>query len=931
MLRSSDNRDPYHSHLKGQGGVVFLFCIHQLNVLKLFHAPQSFDSTLGFPGEGPSVSHPWSIFSANIGSIKTATCWKTWDSAITCLQETRIGKNCVNSAKHLVAQTGMTLFPGALLPGLFASNGVLRTPHGGVAVAAPAELTVPFHPKDDATGKYDRLFQSKRVQAVWIQITQKLKALVFNVYCRTGASQDRDILQANNEVLAEIFEIISQFGDIPVFIAGDFQTEPLQYEAVANAINFHQWVDPIDQRTDDSCNRVLTFSANGTFSGFGDGCSSIDAILANRVAASAIITEAEVLSHFKVQHRPIRLTLLWERIWQTGFTLFKTAPFVFSSMSPSQCPHVTESPPWSEFDDIESCWQKTNSACVQTLLDNAATWGPGPQQRGQPIEFRPKRVCPGQLKSGPATNRVCSWLYNALGGLREIEIFLSQLSACGNRRWIQHRTFVRVWNRLARLRAPCLWPPSRRPTLVDVTVAIQWVQDRIAFTELKIKLRRIRCWQQKIQDSAKNGSGFLYQHLKRKAQTEPANLVVDASGNAVFDPQTALTEINSQWDSVFSANMGFPPALKMLDIVWPHIHHYHYEYEVPILSGSDLFQVVKHREKVAAPGLDGWRTTEMQQLPIECFAWFAALFRRIEHSTEPLPSVMATARQVILNKNGSSEPLQKRLITLLPVVLLAYTGARFAHLRQWQMPIMPKQLQGGIPQRHMAAIHTSLALTLEDRRNESCDVIGVKIDKAKCFDRIIPEYAGALMLAFGAPSCVVSIFLKLYQGLSKHLSYKSWVQPHATHGPNGVAQGCSLSLIAISVHMKVWIHLLDVLPTVTAQAFVDDAYLWTRLIHKNDLYHAIRITQTWDDLVGQAMNWAKCTIWGTSTDARKCVKTLFPSMHFAFELEVLGVHIQTSSRTVGHFSDEKVAKIIADVKNIACLPISTQHDPTVHI
>ena len=156
------------------------------------------------------------------GSIKTATTWKTWNSAITCLQETRIGKNCINNAKHTVAQCGKTLFPGALLPGLFASNGVMRTPHGGVAIAAPAELCIPFLSKDDNTGKYIGLFNTKRVQAVWIQITPTLEALVFNVYCKTAASQDRDVLHFNNGLLADIFAVASQFGDIPVFIAGDF-------------------------------------------------------------------------------------------------------------------------------------------------------------------------------------------------------------------------------------------------------------------------------------------------------------------------------------------------------------------------------------------------------------------------------------------------------------------------------------------------------------------------------------------------------------------------------------------------------------------------------------------------------------------------------------------------------------------------------------
>ena len=104
------------------------------------------------------------------------------------------------------------MFPGALLPGLFASNGVLRTPHGGVGIAAPAETTIPFSVNEDVSGKYERLFHTKRVQAVWVQITASLKALVFNIYCKTAASQDKDVLRANNEMLSDIFVIVSQLG-----------------------------------------------------------------------------------------------------------------------------------------------------------------------------------------------------------------------------------------------------------------------------------------------------------------------------------------------------------------------------------------------------------------------------------------------------------------------------------------------------------------------------------------------------------------------------------------------------------------------------------------------------------------------------------------------------------------------------------------------
>ena len=879
---------------------------------------QEFDPTCGFPGEGPHISN-WSLATVNVGSLKTSNSWKACSSTVTCLQETRIGKNGINNAMKTVQQDGSHLFHGALLPGLLSSHGVTRTPHGGVAIIAAKELTQELLAGEDATGLYQKLRASKRVQACWVQITRHLRLLVFSVYCKTAASADRSILEFNNSLLRDVFAIASQWGDIPVIIAGDFQLPPLQYPVVAHATNYLHWCDALQFATGDETSRPITFSMDGNFTGFGDGCSSIDGLLTNSVA-SAALASVEVLPLFKVQHRPVKATFNWKVIWQQGFKLYKPAPFVFPpGFNAQTTPYSADLPPHA---DSETQWHFANQLCIDTLLDQGASWGAGPQDRGSPVRTRPKQICPGQTKSGAAATKRSSWLRNALGGLYEIQAFHSQNIQDGPRKFICHRTIVRTWSRLFWLQAPCLWPYERSPTLVEVSKAIQWVLDTQAVLELKIKLRRIQNWKNKINDSANIGSAYLFRHLRNKNSDEPANLIVDKENNIVFAPNDAIAEINNQWDSVYSVNEGFPHPMKMLEIVWPYVHQFSQSHTVPSLTAEDLQCTVKQRRPEAAPGLDGWRTVEMQKLPTECFQPFALLFRNIEEGDAQLPRALTTAKQIILNKNGSSEPLQKRLITLLPVILLAYTGARFRHLRDWQMNVRPMQLQGGIPTRQMSAIHTHFALTVDDARRNSDPIIGIKIDKAKCFDRIIPQYAGALMLTFGVPKGIVNVFLKMYVQLERHLQYKSWFAPVATHTPNGVAQGCSLSLIAVNVHMKAWVHMLEVLPTVSARAFIDDAYLWTRLIHSDDLYRALHITQTWDCLVGQAINEGKCSVWGTTAPARKCVKALFPHMKLVWELEVLGVHIRTSDRNAMHFSEAKCAKIVADIKNIGALPLS---------
>ena len=130
----------------------------------------NFDATLGFPGEGPEPPL-MSLVSANIGSIATNPLWKTWDADIVCLQETRVGKNNHRSASKNFQTKGWTPCLGALLPCLWHKSGSSQTPCGGTLVAAPDSLIRFFHPSQDQTRLFDKLFRSRRVAVAWCQVT----------------------------------------------------------------------------------------------------------------------------------------------------------------------------------------------------------------------------------------------------------------------------------------------------------------------------------------------------------------------------------------------------------------------------------------------------------------------------------------------------------------------------------------------------------------------------------------------------------------------------------------------------------------------------------------------------------------------------------------------------------------------------------------
>lgn len=265
--------------------------------------------------------------------------------------------------------------------------------------------------------------------------------------------------------------------------------------------------------------------------------------------------------------------------------------------------------------------------------------------------------------------------------------------------------------------------------------------------------------------------------------------------------------------------------------------------------------------------------------------------------------------------------MNKRLISILPALLLAYTGSRYEQLQSWQLASMPSCIIGGIRGRTMPSLHTDLRLELDTAKVDHQDLVGVKLDNAKCFDRILPAHTCALFLAFGLPKAFVSFYLRIYQSLHRHMAYKGWICPVATTAPNGVVQGCSLSLLAINVHTKVWVHLLELLPGLSMRAYVDDAYIWCKLRNIAVLTQAVQVTRLWDELVGQKLNDHKSTIWGTSTKARKAVLQALPGMKLALVFDALGARIYTSDKDDFHFASCTLEQACNAVDCIGALPI----------
>lgn len=325
---------------------------------------------------------------------------------------------------------------------------------------------------------------------------------------------------------------------------------------------------------------------------------------------------------------------------------------------------------------------------------------------------------------------------------------------------------------------------------------------------------------------------------------------------------------------------------------------------------------------LGAAGIDGWRTVEMFSLPNFVYDQIATFFRGIEDGTRLMPKQLATAKQVLLNKNGLDDPMQKRIISLLPSFLLAYTGTRFRHLQSWQQSVFPSEIKGGIKGRCLSDIPTNLRLCINTSKQSKCPLVGIKLDKSKCFDRIVYPIAASLLLGFGCPKKVVSFFVGIYSTLSRFLCYKQWCSDRPTTCANGVVQGCSFSLLAINAYMSAWALFVKRIPHIQFAAYIDDCYIWSHLEYISNLKAALDVTDKWDNLTGQKLNKKKCQAFATTTAARKKLKHQFPEVDHAHVISVLGVNLNVTNNKKMAWPDDKTQKILKDIKSIRAITCS---------
>ena len=123
-----------------------------------------FDSTLGYPGEGPPQSNPqekYNIVSLNIGGAGSQITQEKYRKLITWMVEAKVDILCIQETKSLTNHRISDLISDSGFLVMEAPNTQNHT-HGGVAIIYKSHVPLKFKDADNATDWWEILSEEDK-------------------------------------------------------------------------------------------------------------------------------------------------------------------------------------------------------------------------------------------------------------------------------------------------------------------------------------------------------------------------------------------------------------------------------------------------------------------------------------------------------------------------------------------------------------------------------------------------------------------------------------------------------------------------------------------------------------------------------------------------------------------------------------------------
>ena len=595
----------------------------------------------GYKGEGPLT-----LVSANVTScvkhfarIATIDARISDEGGVSCmfLQESRIPQSQITNLARRFEKKGWKLTAGPQ-PGTTKLKGGqvarYRQPTGGVAaLSKPHCVTIPV--------SVPQSFSSIQscCQVVWVSVGC-FGFYVFNVYLPTGkgASADR------NDLMDHIFSFAASLGNHPIVCCGDFQSPPESNASIVTSFIADEWFDVYaEQQQAQGLQIEHTFQkSNSVQSNQEFGKTRIDYFLLNRLALPLFQSASVVRGAGFPNHSPCTLTLNIEP-FQTSILVVKPHPKwsleplprkeseweerlstikpILDEFMPSLIQHA-------ESRDVEGLW--TTACATVTSMLNAITQQSIPSTRGKIPTFRK-----APLFKRDIPKRSSSCFTTALKLVHEIRCKAKAWKGDASSAWISqlYATISNASKVSARCGVHAIFN-TMSPLQLQASCAFieQELVNALDACDTSRKQQLIDQWKNKLKLSARGNKSRVHRWLKGERVGQPRFFRRD-DNSITTDPNEMLDMISDHMESIYNYHAEQDVDRMESDFYEKYqaaIDNIAADASVPSIVHDDLFRLFQKKSSFKASGLDGWKVSELQQLPPSGWIPFALVMKLAE-------------------------------------------------------------------------------------------------------------------------------------------------------------------------------------------------------------------------------------------------------------------------------------------------------------
>ena len=235
------------------------------------------------------------------------------------------------------------------------------------------------------------------------------------------------------------------------------------------------------------------------------------------------------------------------------------------------------------------------------------------------------------------------------------------------------------------------------------------------------------------------------------------------------------------------------------------------------LTGRDLQRILGPWPARKAPGVDGWRTRDLKDLPLPALDLLARFLRLVEERGR-WPAVLREAMVAMLPKKGTAAPDDRRPIVLLAIMYRLWAKVRAQEVQAHLVHLCILATGSGASAETLAA---DLALLMQRARAQGEHVDGLALDWRKCYDHMPLSVVEGALRAAGFADALVGPIIDMYRAPRRIVA--DGLCGERRHPTHCIPAGCPAATMVLALITYCWrceLHRIEL--QAASRTYVDD-------------------------------------------------------------------------------------------------------------